>query len=125
LQRKNLNPAEEARALALKKRAFLKIHPEYKRGGDRKSDKYKLQKKNQTEIASVRFAKVQAEKFDTTEKTIRTKTKIGEFILDEKLEPKTVDQYGKRKLSQRKVLEEIKAIEHNDENVTKELKPKS
>ncbi len=113
LRRKNLNPAEEARALALKKRAFLKIHPEYKRGGDRKSDKYKREKKNQTEIASVRFAKVQAEKFDTTEKTIRTKTKIGEFILDKKLEPKTIDKYGKRKLSQRKVLEEIKAIEQN------------
>lgn len=116
LRRKNLNPAEEAKALALKKRAFLKIHPEYKRGGDRKSDKYKREKKNQTEIASVRFAKVQAQKFDTTEKTIRTKTKIGEYILDEKLEKKIIDQYSKRKLSQRKVLEEIKAIEQDSHN---------
>ena len=38
LRRKNLNPAEEAKALALKKRAFLKIHPQYKRGGERQSD---------------------------------------------------------------------------------------
>lgn len=78
------------------------------------SDKYKREKKNQTEIASVRFAKVQAEKFDITEKTIRTKTKIGEYIIDQKLEKKTIDQYSKRKLSQRKVLEEIKAIEQDN-----------
>jgi len=114
LRRKNLNPAEEAKALALKKRAFLKIHPEYKRGGDRKSDRFKDGKKNQTAIASLGFAKVQADNFDTSERTIITKTKIGEYILDEKLEKKTIDQFSKRKLSQRKVLEKIKAIEQND-----------
>ena len=114
LRRKNLNPAEEAKALALKKRAFLKIHPEYKRGGDRRSGRFKDGKKNQTAIASLGFAKVQAENFDTSERTIITKTKIGEYILDEKLEEKTIDQFSKRKLSQRKVLEKIKAIEQDD-----------
>ena len=122
LRRKNLNPAEEAKALALKKRAFLKAHPEHKRGGDRKSGKYKDIKKNQSAIASVGFAKVHAEKFDTSERTIITKTKIGEFILDGKLKVKTVDQFSKRKLSQRKVLEEIKAIEQ--EETTEEKPPK-
>ena len=76
--------------------------------------KFKDGKKNQTEIASLGFAKTQAEKFDTTARTIITKTKIGEFILDEKLEEKTIDQFSKRKLSQRKVLEEIKAIEQDN-----------
>ncbi len=114
LRRKNLNPAEEAKALALKKRAFLKIHPEYKRGGDRRSDKFKDGKKNQTAIASLGFARTQAEKFDTSERTIITKTKIGEYILDEKLDDKTIDQYSKRKLSQRKVIEEIKALEQDN-----------
>ena len=76
--------------------------------------KFKDGKKNQTEIASLGFAKTQAEKFNTTTRTIITKTKIGEFILDEKLLDKTVDQFSKRKLSQRKVLEEIKAIEQNN-----------
>ena len=127
LRRRNLNPSEEAKALALKKRAFLKIHPEHKRGGDRRSDRFKDVKKNQTAIASVGFAKVQAEKFDTSERTIITKTKIGEFILDEKLDEKTIDQYSKRKLSQRKVLEEIKTIERESQDglqKTKEISPK-
>ena len=114
LLRKNFNPAEEAKALALKKRAFLKAHPEYKRGGDRKSDKYKKTKENQSEIASVGFAQVQAEKFKTTGRTIITKTKIGEAILDNKLEDKTVDRFSKRKLSQRKVSAEIKALEQKE-----------
>lgn len=119
LRRKNFNPAEEAKALALKKRAFLKAHPEHKRGGDRRSDKFKDVKKNQTEIASLGFAKTQAEKFDTTARTIITKTKIGVFILDERLEDRTVDQFSKRKLSQRKVLEEIKAIEQEEKTEKK------
>jgi len=111
LRRKNLNPAEEAKALALKKRAFQKIHPEYRRGGDRKSNAYAETKKNQSAIASLRFSKSQAQLYDASERTIKTKTKIGEFILDGKLENKTVDQFGKRKVSQRKLLEQIKAIE--------------
>ena len=42
--------------------------------------KFKDGKKNQTEIASLGFAKTQAEKFDTTTRTIITKQKIGEYI---------------------------------------------
>jgi ParB-like chromosome segregation protein Spo0J len=112
LRRKNFNPAEEAKALALKKRAYLQGHPERKRGGDRKSEDYK----NQTATASVGFAKVQAEKFDTSERTIITKAKIGDYILDQKLDDKTVDKFGKRKLSQRKVLAEIKAIDEKEKD---------
>ncbi len=111
LQRKNFNPAEEAKALALKKREYLKIHPEYRRGGDRKSDKYKKAKENQNAKFALGFAKTQAREIGSSERTIKTKTKIGEYILDKKLKDKTVDQFSKRKLSQRKVLEEIKAIE--------------
>ena len=111
LRRKNLNPAEEAKALALKKRAYKKIHPEYKRGGDRKSNAYVETKKNQSANASLRFSNAQAQLYDASERTIKTKTKIGEFILDGKLEKKVVDQFGKRKISQRKVLEQIKNIE--------------
>lgn len=114
MRRKNFNPAEEAKALAMKKRAFLEAHPEHKRGGDHRSDKYKHKVKKQTEIASLGFAKGQAEIFDTTDRTIITKTKIGEYILDQKLEPKMIDQFSKKKLSQRKVLEEIKAIEREE-----------
>ena len=40
--------------------------------------KFKDGKKNQTEIASLGFVKTQAEKFDTTTRTIITKKKIGE-----------------------------------------------
>ena len=107
LRRKNLNPAEEAKALALKKRAYQKIHPEYRRGGDRKSNAYIETKKNQSANASLRFSQTQAQLYDASERTIKTKTKIGEFILDGKLENKIVDQFGKRKVSQRKVLEQI------------------
>ena len=42
--------------------AFLKSHSELKNDGDRKSDKYKDIKKNRFAIASVGFAKVNAEK---------------------------------------------------------------
>ncbi len=108
LRRKNLNPAEEAKALALKRRLFLKRHPEYKRGGDRKSEKFK---QNQNANVALGFAKTQAKEIGASERTIKTKTKIGEYILDEKLKDRTVDQFSKRKLSQRKVLEEIKTIE--------------
>ncbi len=111
LRRKNLNPAEEAKALALKKRAFLKIHPQSKRGGDRKSDKFK---QNQNANVAFGFARVQAKEIDASVRSIQTKTKIGEYILDEKLEERTVDQFSKRKLSQRKVLDEIKAIEQDN-----------
>jgi len=111
LQRKNFNPAEEAKALALKKREYLKIHPEYRRGGDRKSVEYKEAKRNQNAKYALGFAKTQAREIGASERTIKTKTKIGEYILDKKLKDKTVDQFSKRKLSQRKVLEEIKAIE--------------
>jgi len=114
LRRKNLNPAEEAKALALKKRAFLKIHPEYKRGGDRKSPKFKELKQNQSANSAFRFVQTQARQIGASERTVKTKTKIGEFILDEKLRDKTVDQFSKRKLSQRKVIEEIKAIEQDN-----------
>ncbi len=112
LRRKNLNPAEEAKALALKKRAFLKIHPEYRRGGDRKSEKFR---QNQTANVALGFAQVQAEEIDASVRSIQTKTKIGEYILDAKLQDKTVDQFSKRKLSQRKVLEQIKALEQDKE----------
>lgn len=108
LRRKNLNTAEEAKALASKTRAYPKIHPEYRRGGDRKSNTYIETKKNQGAIASLRFLKTQAQLYDATELTIKTKTKIGEFILDGKLENKIIDQFGKRKISQRKVLDFIK-----------------
>lgn len=128
LQRKNFNPAEEAKALALKKREYLKIHPEYRRGGDRKSDKYKKAKRNQNAKFALGFAKIQAREIGSSERTIKTKTKIGEYILDKKLKDKTVDQFSKRKLSQRKVLEEIKAIEQDNkskEQLTKEIAPKT
>ncbi len=111
LRRKNLNPAEEAKALALKKRAYQKIHPEYRRGGDRKSNAYIETKKNQSANASLRFSQTQAQLYDASERTIKTKTKIGEFILDGKLENKIVDQFGKRKISQRKILEQIRDVE--------------
>ena len=100
-----------AKALALKKRAYQKIHPEYRRGGDRKSNAYAETKKNQSANASLRFSQTQAQLYDASERTIKTKTKIGEFILDGKLENKIVDQFGKRKVSQRKVLEQIKKVE--------------
>ena len=128
LQRKNFNPAEEAKALALKKREYLKIHPEYRRGGDRKSDKYKKAKENQNAKFALGFAKTQAREIGSSERTIKTKTKIGEYILDKKLKDKTIDQFSKRKLSQRKVLEEIRAIEQNNkskEQLTKEIAPKT
>ncbi len=128
LQRKNFNPAEEAKALALKKREYLKIHPEYRRGGDRKSDKYKKAKQNQNANFALGFAKTQAREIGSSERTIKTKTKIGEYILDKKLKDKTVDQFSKRKLSQRKVLEEIKAIEQGNkskEQLAKEIVPKT
>ena len=128
LRRKNLNPAEEAKALALKKRVFQKIHPEYKRGGDRKSEKFKELKQNQSANIALRFVKTQAKEIGSSERTIKTKTKIGEFILDKKLKDITVDQFSKRKLSQRKVLEEIKAIEQDNmskEQLTKEIVPKT
>ena len=123
LQRKNFNPAEEAKALALKKREYLKIHPEYRRGGDRKSDKYKKAKENQNAKFALGFAKTQAREIGSSERTIKTKTKIGEFILDKKLKDKTVDQFSKRKLSQRKVLEEIKAIEQDNKSKEEAIKP--
>ena len=100
-----------AKSLALKKRAYQKIHPEYRRGGDRKSNAYVETKKNQSANASLRFSKTQAELYDASERTIKTKTKIGEFILDGKLDNKIVDQFGKRKVSQRKILEQIKEVE--------------
>ena len=118
LRRKNLNPAEEAKALALKKRAYQKIHPEYRRGGDRKSNVYEETKKNQSANASLRFSQTQAQLYDASERTIKTKTKIGEFILDGKLENKMVDQFGKRKVSQRKILEQIKKVEQ-EKNIEK------
>ena len=90
---------------------YQKIHPEYRRGGDRKSNAYIETKKNQSANASLRFSKTQAQLYDASERTIKTKTKIGEFILDGKLESKVVDQFGKRKISQRKVLEQIKKVE--------------
>ena len=116
LRRKNLNPAEEAKALALKKRFFLKRHPEYKRGGDRKSQKFKEFRQDQSATSAFGFAKTQAKELGASERTIKTKTKIGEFILDEKLKDRTVDQFSKRKISQRKVLEEIKAIERDSQD---------
>lgn len=122
LQRKNFNPAEEAKALALKKREYLKIHPEYRRGGDRKSDKYKKAKQNQNAKFALGFAKTQAREIGSSERTIKTKTKIGEYILDKKLKDKTVDQFSKRKLSQRKVLEEIRAIEEDDNSKEEVIK---
>ena len=122
LRRKNLNPAEEATALAMKKRLFLKTHPEYKRGGDRKSKKFKDFKKDQSADSALGFAKAQAKEFGASERTIKTKTKIGEAILDEKLDERTVDRFSKRKVSQRKVLEEINAIENSDKGVEKEPK---
>ena len=67
--------------------------------------------KNQNANASLRFSKNKAQLYDASERTIKTKTKIGEFILDGKLENKKVDQFSKRKLSQRKVLEQIKNVE--------------
>ncbi len=123
LQRKNFNPAEEAKALALKKREYLKVHPEYRRGGDRKSDKYKKAKENQNAKFALGFAKTQAREIGSSERTIKTKTKIGEYILDKKLKDKTVDQFSKRKLSQRKVLEEIKAIEQDKKSKEEAIKP--
>ena len=72
--------------------------------------------KNQNANASLRFSKNQAQLYDASERTIKTKTKIGEFILDGKLENKKVDQFSKRKLSQRKVLEQIKNIEQGKKN---------
>jgi len=111
LRRKNLIPAEEAKALALKKRAYQKIHPEYRRGGDRKSNAYVETKKNQSATASLRFSQTQAQLYDASGLTIKTKTKIGEFILDGKLENKIVDQFGKRKISQRNILEQIRDVE--------------
>jgi len=123
LQRKNFNPAEEAKALALKKREYLKIHPEYRRGGDRKSDKYKKAKQNQNANFALGFAKTQAREIGSSERTIKTKTKIGEYILDKKLKDKTVDQFSKRKLSQRKVLEEIKVIEQGNKSIEEAIKP--
>jgi ParB family chromosome partitioning protein len=122
LQRKNFNPAEEAKALALKKREYLKIHPEYRRGGDRKSDKYKKAKQNQNANFALGFAKNQAREIGASERTIITKTKIGEYILNKKLKAKTVDQFSKRKLSQRKVLEEIKAIEQGNKSKEEAIK---
>jgi ParB family chromosome partitioning protein len=115
LRRKNFNPAEEAKALALKKREYLKLHPEFKRGGDRKSDKFRQEKKNQNANVALGFAKTQAREIGSSERTLKTKTKIGEFILDDKLGHKTIDQFSKRKLSQRKLLEEIKIIEREEE----------
>ncbi len=41
---------------------------------------------------------------------------LGEFILDDKLKDKWVDQFSKRKLSQRKVLEENKTIKQEETN---------
>jgi hypothetical protein len=41
IKRKNLTPIEEAQALEARKEIYERLHPETKRGGDRKSDRIK------------------------------------------------------------------------------------
>ena len=52
--------------------------------------KFKELKQNQSANVALGFVKAQAKKIGVSERTIKTKTKIGEFILDEKLKNKTV-----------------------------------
>ena len=50
--------------------------------------KFKELKQNQIENVALGFVKAQVKEIDASERTIKTKTKIGEFILDEKLKKK-------------------------------------
>lgn len=69
-----LNPLDTAVFLATRKSVYEKLHPEAKRGGDRRSPNFR----DQTDIESVRsFAAATAEKFGMTERHVRRLVAAG------------------------------------------------
>lgn len=70
-------PLDTAVFLAERKRVYERLHPETKRGGDRKSVEFQ----NQTDIESVRsFVNTTAEKFGLSERHIRRLVEAGEKL---------------------------------------------
>jgi ParB family transcriptional regulator, chromosome partitioning protein len=69
-----LNPLDTAVFLATRKKVYERLHPEAKRGGDRKSAGFS----DQTDMMSVRsFAKATAEKFGIDERHVRRLVSLG------------------------------------------------
>jgi ParB family transcriptional regulator, chromosome partitioning protein len=69
-----LNPLDTAVFLATRKAIYQRLHPEAKRGGDRKSVAFT----DQTDMMSVRsFAKATAEKFGIDERHVRRLVSLG------------------------------------------------
>lgn len=69
-----LNPLDTAVFLATRKKVYERLHPEAKRGGDRKSAAFS----DQTDMMSVRsFAKATAEKFGIDERHVRRLVSLG------------------------------------------------
>ncbi|KZM49565.1 ParB N-terminal domain-containing protein [Labrenzia sp. OB1] len=69
LGRKDLNALERCEALSELKRVYEALHPQTKRGGDRKSQAARNKKENQTEIVSFCFSA--AETTGLTDRAIR------------------------------------------------------
>lgn len=70
LIRHNLNPLDRAACLATRKEIYEEMHPEAKRGGDRKSKEYE----NQNDIMS--FSSATAEKIGLSRKSIERAVSI-------------------------------------------------
>ena len=131
LKRQNLTPFEIDTAFAKLKTLQRKLYPETRHGGDRKSDDFKQQKKNQTVRSATRKPLlINSPKDDSppepeenrvnmlieelkketqlSDRTIRNRTKVGTAIIEKTLDEKTIEEYKEGKMTHTQVLNKIK-----------------
>ncbi|TYC56106.1 chromosome partitioning protein ParB [Rhodobacterales bacterium] len=78
LGRKNFNTLERCEALSELKRVYEELHPQARRGGDRRSQRFKNNGENQT--ASFAFSKNAAETTGLSDRSIRLAVQIFEAL---------------------------------------------